>query len=102
MNVLNSTDSENINGKASVLRDIRNYLYSYSNILEDVRVALLDEERYQDNRYGSRVRVALDNATILIKDLFADYNKLSMPLFIQFLKPFLGENVVVPFGKFKG
>ena len=102
LEVLKNTPATNANERASVLRDVRNYMYSYKNIIEDIRRALVDEERYTDNRYGQRVRVALDNASILIGDLFVKYNDVSMPLFVDFIKPFVGENIMIPFGKFKG
>lgn len=102
LEVLRNTPATNANERASVLRDVRNYLYSYNNIIEDVRKALIDEERYADNRYGQRIRVVLDNASILIGDLFVKYEEVLMPLFVDFLKPFLGESILVPFGKFKG
>ena len=102
LEVLRNTPATNANERASVLRDVRNYMYSYKNIIEDIRKALVDEERYTDNRYGQRVRVALDNASILIGDLFVKYNDVSMPLFVNFIKPFVGENIMIPFGKFKG
>ena len=102
LEVLRNTPATNANERASVLRDVRNYMYSYKNIIEDIRKALVDEERYTDNRYGQRVRVALDNASILIGDLFIKYNDVSMPLFVDFIKPFVGENIMIPFGKFKG
>lgn len=99
---LQSTPSANINEKARVLREVRNYLYSYKHILKDVRSNLLDEESFDDNRYGQRVRIALDNISPLLDDLFDRYNKISMPLFIDFIKPFVGESITVPFGKYKG
>lgn len=102
LEVLRNTPATNANERASVLRDVRNYMYSYKNIIEDIRKALVDEERYTNNRYGQRVRVALDNASILIGDLFVKYNDVSMPLFVDFIKPFVGENIMIPFGKFKG
>ena len=102
LEVLRNTPATNANERASVLRDVRNYMYSYKNIIEDIRKALVDEERYTDNRYGQRVRVALDNTSILIGDLFVKYNDVSMPLFVDFIKPFVGENIMIPFGKFKG
>ena len=102
LEVLRNTPATNVNERASVLRDVRNYMYSYKNIVEDIRKALVDEERYTDNRYGQRIRVALDNASILIGDLFVKYNDVSMPLFVDFIKPFVGENIMIPFGKFKG
>ena len=102
LEMLRNTPATNASERASVLRDVRNYMYSYKNIIEDIRKALVDEERYTDNRYGQRVRVALDNASILIGDLFVKYNDVSIPLFVDFIKPFVGENIVIPFGKFKG
>lgn len=99
---LRNTSTANINEKASILRDVRNYLYSYDNIIEDIRKVLINEEKYADNRYGQRVRVVLDNTSILIKDLFNKYIDISMPLFVDFIKPFIGESIMIPFGKFKG
>lgn len=99
---IQSTPASSINDKARVLRDIRNYLYSYKHIVDDIREALIDEERYNDNRYGERVRVLMDNITTLLGDLFIKYNNTSMPLFVSFIKPFVGESITVPFGKWKG
>lgn len=102
LELLRDTPATNVNDRASVLRDVRNYMYSYKNIIEDIRKALVDEERYNDNRYGQRVRVSLDNVSILLGDLFVKYNNVSMPLFVDFIRPFIGESVIIPFGKFKG
>lgn len=102
LELLRDTPATNVNERASVLRDVRNYMYSYKNIIEDIRKALVDEERYNDNRYGQRVRVSLDNVSILLGDLFVKYNSVSMPLFVDFIRPFIGESVIIPFGKFKG
>ena len=99
---LRDTPATNVNERASVLRDVRNYMYSYKNIIEDIRKALVDEERYDDNRYGQRVRVLLNDTSNLLGDLFVKYNSVSMPLFVDFIKPFVGENIMIPFGKFKG
>lgn len=99
---LYNTPATSINERAKVLRDVRNYLYSYKHIIDDIRTALVDEERYADNRYGQRVRVVMDNITSLLEDLFVKYNDASMPLFVSFIKPFLGENISIPFGKWKG
>lgn len=96
------TDSTSINEKARVLRDIRNYIYSYKGISKDVREALLDEEKYADNRYGDRVREALDNLTILLQDFSDHYEKTAMPAFVEFIKPFVGTDIAVPFAKYKG
>lgn len=99
---LQNTPATSINEKAKVLRDVRNYLYSYKHIVDDIRAALIDEERYDDNRYGQRVRVLMDNVTTLLGDLFVKYNDTAMPLFVSFIKPFVGDSITVPFGKWKG
>lgn len=88
--------------KASVLRDIRNYLYSYRGTLSDIRSAALDERKLTDDRYGDRAKESLKETENLLDDLFEEYRKTAMPLFIDFLKPFVGEGIVVPFGKWKG
>ena len=102
LTMLQNTPATNVNERARVLRDVRNYLYSYKHITDDIRKALIDEEKYADNRYGQRVRVVLDNTTTLLGDLFVRYNNVAMPLFVDFIKPFVGESITVPFGKFKG
>lgn len=99
---LESTPATTTKERASVLRDCRNYLFSYKNVIDDIRKALLDEEKYADNRYGQRIRVILDEVSTLLDDLYIRYNDIAMPLFVEFIKPFVGENVVVPFGKYKG
>ena len=82
LTMLQNTPATNVNERAGVLRDVRNYLYSYKHITDDIRKALIDEERYADNRYGQRVRVVLDNTTTLLGDLFVRYNNVAMPLFV--------------------
>lgn len=95
-------EEASINDKAKVLRDVRNYIYSYNQIVEDIQDALLDEELQADNRYGERVKEALDKTTVLLSRLKIQYNKVAMPLFVKFIKPFVGDNIEVPFGKWKG
>lgn len=96
-----SVGGYSINQKAAVLRDIRNYLFSYGNIIKDIRQAVVEEELYSDNRYGERVKVVLNSTSNLLDDLLIRYNNTAIPLFTEFIKPFLGENVIVPFGKNK-
>ena len=102
LELIRGTNTNLLNEKAKVLRDVRNYIYSYSNVLDFVREAMLDESREVDNRYGDRIKVSLDQVELLIKNLQSDYNKVTMPLFLEFIKPYLGESIEVPFGKNKG
>lgn len=97
-----NTPATNMEERARVLRDIRNYIHSYSRMTDEILGALREEERSTDNRYGQKVRVALDNVNSLISSLTKDYKNVAMPLFVDFIKPFLGESVVIQFGKYKG
>lgn len=99
---LKSTPGTNLNERAGQLREARNTIFSYKNVLKDIKDALLDEESASDNRYGTRVRIAIDNVLSLMNDLDSEYDKVAMPLFVDFIKPFVGEKIVVPFGKYKG
>jgi hypothetical protein len=100
--MLNGETSSTINDKAKVLRDIKNYLHSYISIVSDIRSALLDEEKFADNRYGAKIREAVNQVTNLVEDLRSDYIKYSMPLFVDFIKPVIGDSIEIPFGKWKG
>ena len=99
---LQSTPATNINDRAKVLRDVRNYLYSYSKIADNVLEVLRREERLPDNRYGEKVRSALNDMKSLLDDLFVDYKDVAMPLFVDFIKPFVGDSITIPFGKYQG
>ena len=101
LTVLHNTPATDVNERAKVLRDVRNYLYSYQHINDDIKKALVSEEKFADNRYGQRVRVVIDNISVLLGDLFIDYNNVVNPLFVEFIKPFVGESIMIPFGKYK-
>ena len=102
LSTLMDTPAASLNEKASVLRDIRNYMYSYKGISESIREALREEERSENNRYESRMRVALDGLDSLLNDLFVDYNKVALPLFADFIRPFMGDSLNILMGKNKG
>ena len=88
------TDS-GLNKKAYVLRDVRNYLFSYSSTLEDIREALIEEEDLNDNRYGERTRVLINEVSNLLDDLFINYEKIANPIFLEFLRQYVGDSVTI-------
>ena len=92
----------NYNEKAMVLRDIRNYIYSYSNIIDSIRDILNEERNFEDNRYGQKIKVLADQMLVHIADLTSDYRKNAFPLFADFLKLYVGDSVRVPSSKAKG
>lgn len=93
---------KSVNEKARILRDIRSYIYSYEGVTEDILAAILDERKFQDNRYEEKMRAALDQMNSLIKELHLQYNQEAMPLFVNFVKQFIGDGITVPYGKYKG
>lgn len=102
LNSLQQDQSKGLNEKARILRDIRNYIYSYQGITDDILVSLMEEEKFEDNRYGEKVKASLEEMNNLISRLRQQYNQEAMPLFVSFIKPFIGEGITVPYGKYKG
>ena len=100
--LLSINNIQSLNERAKVLRDIRNYYYSYSRIVADIKKVLGEERLLTDNRYGDRVKVVIDQVSSLLDDVKVDYDRVSMPIFVSFIKPFVGEGIEVPFGKYKG
>lgn len=99
---LNNKSGTTLNDKAGILRDIRNYIYSYNRIEEYIREAILDDSKKNEERYDAKVKATLNEVTSLVRDLQVNYNTVAMPLFIDFISPYVGESLVVPFGKYKG
>ena len=100
--VSSNNDSKSINEKAGVLRDIRNYMSSFEPIFKDIRKSVLEENRFDDNQYSNELKEVLDEATVILNDLSVTYNEVAMPLFVSFIKPFVGDGITIPFGKYKG
>lgn len=99
VSVMNSPGSTP-NDKAKILRDIRNYIYSYKGIINEIRKALIEEKEFDDNRYGDRIESILNEVSLLLNDLKIQYDNASVPIFTEFIKPFLPkEGLTVPFGK---
>ena len=95
-------DSTN-NQKAKSLREIRNNIYSYRNILKDIRTALIQDENEDGyNRYNKKIKNAVDELSALIDDTYSRYKEVSMPIVAQFLKEFVGDSITFTMGKWKG
>lgn len=91
----------NLNEKAQTLREIRNYYFSYSNVLDTIRKAMLNDQKNDSDRYA-RVKDVLKELDHLMENVYSNYQDVAMPLFVSFIKPFFGESITVPFGKYKG
>lgn len=102
LRLLMGTPSTSLGARAGILRDIRNYIYSYSGMMSEIREVARDAELNEDNRYGERAMVSLNQVESLIKNLLVDYNRVAVPMFTDFIKPFFGQDIIVEMGKDKG
>lgn len=103
LNNINSS-SHTVKEKASILRNVRNYIYSYSRMVEEINSVLVEEELKGDaaDREWLKFKARVEECTTLTKTLFNKYEKIAYPLFLDFIKPFTSHKLVVPFGKYKG
>lgn len=97
--------------KFKFLRSVRMYTQSYGSFIKALNGAIIDEESEEDNMFLRDFE--LNGETISIQEVIRDLNhlsdqlaerylKMAMPAFAEFLKPFLGEEIIVPFGKNAG
>lgn len=98
---LNDNDTMTAADKASALRELRNTLYSYKSIVEELQAELAEDELTEAGEFGDDVKEIVDRVVGLTSRLEAKYQKVAVPMFIDFIKPFVGESITVPFGKFK-
>ena len=104
-------DSMTPEQKFSFLRNVRMYTQSYGSFIKALNDAIIEDESEDDNMFlqdfelnGEMVSIqeVLKELNNLSENLARRYTKMAMPAFAEFLKPFLGEEIVVPFGKYAG
>lgn len=94
-------NSLDLNFKCSILRDIRNFTSMHKELVKQIRRALNDTSGVSDI-YKADLKNLLAQMQGAIDTLEDNYQKAAKPLFAEFLRPFLGENIVIPFGSNKG
>lgn len=104
-------DSMTPEQKFGFLRNVRMYTQSYGSFINALSDAIIEDESEDDNMFlqdfelnGEMVTIqeVLKELNDLSKNLTRRYTKMAMPAFAEFLKPFMGEEIVVPFGKYAG
>ena len=104
-------DSMTPKQKFGFLRSVRMYTQSYGSFIKALNDALIEDESEDDNMFlqefelnGELVNIqeVLKELTNLSNQLAGRYTRMAMPAFAEFLKPFIGEEIVVPFGKYVG
>lgn len=104
-------DSMTPEQKFGFLRNARMYIQSYGSFIQALNDAIIEEGAEDDNLFlrdfdvnGEQVSIqtVVKELNSLSEQLARRYSKVAMPAFAEFLKPFLGEEIVVPFGKYAG
>lgn len=84
-----------LNEKMSALRNIRNYMSSYGSIILEIRKDMNAASAEGDNRFKDKLRNLLDQNTVIIQDLSADFYDVSKTLFTDFIRPFVGDGLSI-------
>lgn len=100
--IMQQSNTTNTIESSRQLRYIRNYIYSYKSILKMISEAISNERHLNDNRYDDRITNVVKDAIYHIGLIEEDYKQVALPLIVPFLQSFLGDDIVIPFGKFKG
>lgn len=104
-------DSMTPEQKFGFLRNARMYIQSYGSFIQALNDAIIEEGAEDDNLFlrdfdvnGEQVSIqnVVKELNSLSEQLARRYSKVAMPAFAEFLKPFLGEEIIVPFGKYAG
>lgn len=91
-----------LNEKCKVLRDIRNYYFSFKSIVSYIKEDMLEEKKEADDRYNDIAKAYMRDINELLDDLYIEYSKSAMPHYVSFLKSIIGDGIEIPFGKWKG
>ena len=104
-------------GDFKILRGIKANIESFNGFIYKMREALQEDRRTTESDRDSTnlfwnkitidgqdidVKEVIDQLSILASEIENDFFELSSSKFSEFLKPFLGDKIVVPFGKDKG
>jgi hypothetical protein len=93
------------------LRKVKIYTSSYADFINQLNEAIDSEEQEEDNMFLQDIQIGEETVSIktvikelssLQQELVRKYNKASFSAFAEFLKPFLGEELTVSFGKYAG
>lgn len=99
------------------LRVVKANIESYNDFISMMRAALQEDRQSTESDRDSNdlfwnklvidgeevnIKSVIDQLYVLSSEVESDFFKLSSDRFVEFLKPFLGENIKVPFGKDKG
>lgn len=92
-----------VNQKAGILREANNFIKSFESVSIDLANNLITDPAFkEDNEQVNAIKQNYKDIQEMISLLNAKYVKISTPLFKQFLAPYIGDGIEIPFGKYKG
>lgn len=110
---LDRFDRYSLPAKFSVLRNINSYVHSYGSFIDAMQSAIAQDRIAPDDtsvfrKYTDPISGQQIDLPSLIRDL-SDLSRrllrrtadLAVPMFAEFLRPFFGDDIVVPFGRDK-
>lgn len=77
--------------RAKIIRNMRNYLESYSASIDDV-MEILSNNKLSDNRYDAKVRESIKELQYLLKEVSVIHKQESLKNVSEFLEPFIETN----------
>lgn len=104
-------DSMPADQRFGFLRATKSFLQSYGSFISSMQDAITEERLEKDNMFAEKFEINGEEIDIpsiiselnnLVSNLGRRYATTAMPMFAQFLKPFLGDELVVPFGRNAG
>lgn len=98
--------------KFQVLRNTRTYTQSYGRFIKALNDALISDEEEADNMFLREFSIEGGNTTTiqeviqelnsLSESLTRRYSMVAFPAFAEFIKPFMGEEITIPYGTYAG
>src|SRR5574344_100975 len=88
-------DGSDWNTIAPTLRSLRNTIYSYTNVVQNIQEAISIDDRFDDKKLKDEVRTNINQLTELLSKTLTEVRMLSLPAFKQFLIETLGTDKIV-------
>ena len=90
--------------KFKILRSVKDYIESYQPFIEEMYNRINEEEQEEDNMFAAEFKIdnnilsipsVIDQLHGLSTRLYENYKNKAIPAFAEFLKPFMGEEIII-------
>ena len=97
--------------KFKLLRSARMFTQSYGRFIKSMNEAMISDEMDEDNMFlrdfnleGNTVTIqeVVNELNSLSEQLTRRYSLIAFPAFAEFMKPFIGEEITIPYGTYAG